>query len=80
MSATTITVAVGYSRRPIHPDQSISAVTVPLHIADTGDPASVRQAEMYAMIEAYGLVLARLKSTGDHEGVITSMEIVGETL
>jgi hypothetical protein len=80
MSATTVTVAVGYSRRPVQPDQNISAVIVPLHIADTGDPASVRSAEMYATIEAYGLVLARLKSTGDHEGVITSWEIVEETL
>jgi hypothetical protein len=78
MSETTITVMVGWSRRPVTPDARLSFVIVPLHIEDVGDPASVRTAVSHATLEAYGMVFARIQHTGG--GVITSMRVVGETI
>lgn len=76
VNATSVTVEVGYTtERPVVPDQRWSYVTVPLYIRDTGDPASVRNAELVAMAEALGAVEGRRPVV-----MVTSMRIVMEVL
>lgn len=71
-------ILVEWSRRPIVYGSASSVVLIPLEISDVSDPASVRAAELYAVAEAYGMVLSRVEHTGG--GVVTSARIVEEKL